>query len=90
MEFQDIVHLLAQESGAAVVAALALHMLRQSYRQRLEEHEEQVAQMTRHAETFQQTLTDVARTLGENNEVHRRLIALLEEQGEGVGVRSSR
>jgi hypothetical protein len=80
VEIQELINLVAEESGAVLVAALALHMLRQSYQQRMEDREEQTTAMTRHAEAFQKTLTDIARTLGQNNEVHRRLIALLERR----------
>jgi hypothetical protein len=83
VEIQDLINLVAQESGAAVVAALALHMLRQSYRQRIEDREEQIAELNRYAELFQKTLVDIAHTLGQNNEVHRRLIDLLERQANG-------
>lgn len=83
MEIQEMINLLVEESGAVVVAALALHMLRQSYRQRMEDRQEQLAELTRHAEVFQKTLTDISHTLGQNNEVHRRLIALLEQRGDG-------
>jgi len=78
MPITDLVTLVLRESSTAALAVLALWMLKQSYEQRMADIQEQRDTERQRADTLQATLMDVSERLGENAEIHRRLLRFLE------------
>lgn len=81
MGIDEIIKIIASETGTLALAVLALYMLKRSYEERLEDRTEFSAELKEqrdyareHRAMLERVIVDVSRHLGESTEVQRQVL----------------